>query len=110
MGISSAKQHYHLTFDSTLKTSEPGDLQQRGEFHYENKAVRASTLVPRILSVVLRVLLFIFVYLPASLFAKNKEIAPNRITDSRTPVLLIHGSAACQRQWDVFAAVLIKWS
>lgn len=60
------------------------------------------TLPVRILSVVARLLGVLPFYGFRSLFFKNANLDPKTITKGKTPILLVHGSGACQRQWDVF--------
>jgi pimeloyl-ACP methyl ester carboxylesterase len=56
----------------------------------------------RIITVVFRVIFLLPTYLIAALFFKNANSDPKKITNNKTPILLIHGSGACQRQWDIF--------
>jgi len=60
------------------------------------------TLPLRLLSIVLRILLIFPIYAIASIFFKKMNLDPKTITNNKTPVLLVHGSNACQREWDFF--------
>lgn len=63
------------------------------------------SVVFRVIFVVLRVLFIMPMMLVKSIFFK-RNTDPKKIVKFKTPVLLIHGSSANQRQWDTFRSSL----
>ena len=64
------------------------------------------TLIPRVTLAVARALAILPIFGLASIFHKSNFSNPKRITNGKTPILLIHGSGANQRQWEVFRQFL----
>lgn len=63
--------------------------------------IDAVTWIPRFVFAVLRLLPMFIIFGIGSIFHRSNYLEPKIITNNRTPVILIHGSGANQRQWDV---------
>lgn len=68
--------------------------------------VQKVSLPFRILTIIVRSLLTTPIYITITLCAECTDIGPSTIVNQKTPIVLIHGSQGCQKQWGIFRRFL----